>query len=115
VGGLPLVLLSRASGCVGSVSRPALTAAGHEARRLVRRPPEAPEEVQWQPQAGVLPAEAMEDVSVVINLSGAGVGDRRWTRRRRHELIASRTAPTKVLARAVAATWRQPVAVIDPS
>lgn len=109
------VLISGASGFLGSVLRPALTAAGHEVRRLVRRPPEAPEEVQWQPQAGVLPPEAMEDVSVVINLSGAGVGDRRWTRKRRHELIASRIAPTTVLARAVAATGRPEVAMINAS
>src|SRR5699024_12771808 len=100
------VLISGASGFLGSVLRPALTAAGHEVRRLVRRPPEAPEEVQWQPQAGVLPAEAMEDVSVVIILSRAGVGGRRWTRRRRHELIASRSAPNTPLARDQADTGR---------
>lgn len=109
------LLLSGASGFLGSALRPALLAAGYGVRRLVRRPPEDTDEFQWDPRAGVLPQEALAGISAVINLSGAGVGDRRWSAQRKHELIDSRVAPTTLLARSLAATGRRDVAMINAS
>src|SRR5712691_10313690 len=52
------ILISAASGLIGSVVSTALTADGHRVIRLVRRPPGAGE-VRWDPAAGVLDPTAM--------------------------------------------------------
>lgn len=109
------VLISGASGFLGSALMPALSTAGFQVRPLVRRPPESTDEVQWDPQTGVLPQEALEDITAIINLSGAGVGDRRWTTKRKHELIASRVTATTLLARALANTGRPEIPLINAS
>lgn len=114
-GAMARVLVSGASGFLGSELLPALITAGHRVRRLVRRAPQSSEEVCWDPVSGHLPASALSDVDAVINLSGAGVGDRRWTGRRKHELLESRVAPTTLLARSLADTGRSEIPFLTAS
>lgn len=96
------VLLAGASGFLGSHLVRHLRRRGDTVRRLVRRPAQGPSEVTWDPDAGTLPEDALRDVDVVVNLGGAGVGDKRWTEEYRREVITSRTAGTSVLAHALA-------------
>ncbi|GMA31503.1 TIGR01777 family oxidoreductase [Litorihabitans aurantiacus] len=96
------VLLAGGSGLIGSALTTALTARGHAVRHLVRREATGPAEVTWSPTDGVLPPEALDGVGVAVVLSGAGVGDKRWTDARKRELLRSRTATTSLLARRVA-------------
>jgi hypothetical protein len=34
-------------------------------------------EVQWDPAAGVLPADALDGADAIVHPAGAGIGDRR--------------------------------------
>ncbi|HEV2780753.1 MAG TPA: TIGR01777 family oxidoreductase [Actinophytocola sp.] len=96
------VAVAGSSGLVGSALVPELRQAGHEVVRLVRRPPRAADEREWDPPAGRIDEGALDGVDAVVNLSGAGVGDRRWTHARKQVLLDSRIEPTEVLAGAVA-------------
>jgi uncharacterized protein len=96
------VAVAGSSGLVGSALLPALAAAGHDVIRLVRRRPTAPNERGWDPPAGKIDDGALDGVDAVINLCGAGIGDKRWTHARKQVLIDSRVEPTEVLAAAVA-------------
>lgn len=96
------VAVAGSSGLVGSALVPGLRAAGHEVVRLVRRAPASADERGWDPPAGVLDDGALDGVEAVVNLCGAGVGDRRWSHARKQVLIDSRIEPTEVLALAVA-------------
>ncbi|WP_127571950.1 TIGR01777 family oxidoreductase [Georgenia faecalis] len=96
------VLAAGASGLLGSHLARHLIHRGDTVRRLVRHPATSPEEVQWDPGAGVLPAGVLEDVDVVVNLGGAGVGDHRWTPAYRETIRASRVDGTRLLAGALA-------------
>lgn len=91
------VLLAGASGALGTPLRAQLRAGGHTVRQLVRRPPRASHEVGWNPHRDRLPTAALEGVDVVVNLAGAGIADRPWTRARRAELLDSRLNPTRTL------------------
>jgi uncharacterized protein len=93
------IAIAGSSGLVGSALVPALREAGHEVVRLVRRAPRAADERGWDPPAGRLDLDAAD---AVVNLCGAGVGDRRWSAARKQLLIDSRIEPTEVLASAVA-------------
>lgn len=97
------ILVAGSSGLIGTALVTQLRAAGHEVRRLVRRRPSAPDERGWDPSAGRVDDDALDGVDAVVNLCGAGLGDKRWSAERKKELRASRLGPTAVLAEAVAA------------
>jgi uncharacterized protein (TIGR01777 family) len=96
------VIIAGSSGLIGTSLVSELRGAGHEVLRLVRRPPAAPDERQWNPPAGTIQDGALDSVDAVVNLCGAGVADRRWTEARKQVLRDSRNVPTEVLAAAVA-------------
>src|SRR5512139_2357552 len=97
-----LVVVAGSSGLVGNALVAELSSAGHDVLRLVRRTPADAAERQWDPPAGHIAEGALDGVDAVVNLCGAGVGDRRWSHARKQVLFDSRTEPTEVLAGAVA-------------
>jgi uncharacterized protein len=94
------VVIAGSSGLIGTSLVPALRQARHDVVRLVRRKPEAPDERGWNPQRGDLDDDALEGADAIVNLCGAGLGDKRWTQDRKRVLLESRTRPTALLARA---------------
>lgn len=96
------VVVAGSSGLIGTALVPALRHAGHEVIRLVRRTPAGVDEREWDPPAGWIEQRALDGVDAVVNLCGAGIGDRRWTEARKQVLRDSRDTPTEVLAAAVA-------------
>ncbi|MEV0398013.1 TIGR01777 family oxidoreductase [Polymorphospora rubra] len=97
------ILIAGSSGFLGSRLVAHLTDEGHEMLRLVRREPRGPDEVRWNPSAGELDRAVLAGVDAVVNLAGAGVGDRRWTDAYKSLIRSSRVDTTSTLARAVAA------------
>ena len=93
--------IAGASGLIGSNLAVYLTTAGHDVLRLVRRPAAGPDEVEWDPAAGRLDAEALAGVGAVVNFSGENLGGL-WTAARRQAILASRVQATGTLAGAVA-------------
>ena len=108
------VLVSGSSGLIGSAVCDALTARGDDVVRLVRRTAGAGE-IRWDPVAGALDASALTGLDAVVHLAGAGIGDRRWTTARRHEIVASRVRSTEVLARALADMAKPPGVLVNAS
>jgi len=101
------IAVSGASGLIGSRLVPVLEAGGHEVIRLVRREPVGPDEVGWDPAAGTIDAAALAGVEGVVNLNGATIG-RRWTAKRKREILESRVASTGLLARTLAGLEPRP-------
>ncbi|MCU1531072.1 MAG: hypothetical protein JWO49_643 [Arthrobacter sp.] len=95
------IIVAGASGLIGTALSSALRGAGHDVATLVRRPPASPSEFQWDPAEGRIDDTALKGADAVINLSGAGIGDRRLTRARINELRASRLGPTRTLTAAM--------------
>ncbi|PPK61082.1 TIGR01777 family oxidoreductase [Actinokineospora auranticolor] len=96
------VLVAGSSGLLGTALVERLRGDGDEVLRLVRRPAQGPDERSWDPPAGVIDDGAFDGVDAVVNLCGAGIGDRRWSHARKQVLLDSRVEPTEVLAAAVA-------------
>ncbi|TDE89465.1 TIGR01777 family protein [Occultella glacieicola] len=108
------VVVAGGSGLIGTTVVDALRAQGREVRQLVRREPQAPGEVRWDPDSGLLPDEVLDGAAAVVNLGGAGVGDRRWTRSRKAYLLRSRVAGTSLIATRLAGR-REPIRMIQAS
>ena len=96
------IAVTGSSGLIGTALVSALRERGDEAVRLVRRPPRAPDELQWDPSTRRLDPAALDGVDGVVHLAGAGVGDRRWSPAHKREVLASRTDSTTAVATAVA-------------
>jgi uncharacterized protein (TIGR01777 family) len=55
----------------------------------------------WDPAAGRIDPACLQNVDTIVNLCGAGIADRRWTRARRQLLRESRLLPTRTLVSAL--------------
>jgi uncharacterized protein (TIGR01777 family) len=108
------IVISGASGLIGTQLVAKLSQSGHEVIRLVRRSPKAGE-IQWNPKSGTLDAAALEGADAVIHLSGAGIGDKRWTTSYRKEILDSRTDTTALLAKTIASLSRKPSVFLSGS
>lgn len=63
----------------------------------------APGSLSWEPAAGRLDPADLAGVDAVVNLAGAGIGDKRWTDDYKRLILESRTASTTLIADALAA------------
>jgi uncharacterized protein (TIGR01777 family) len=108
--------VSGASGLIGSALSRALRLDGHEVVPLVRRPVSAGESaIRWDPAGGTIEAAALEGFDGVVNLAGAGIGDKRWTDEYKREVLESRTRGTDLLARTLAGLDRPPSVLVNGS
>lgn len=96
------ILVTGASGFVGSALVPYLTTQGHRVFRLVRRAPDREAgEYRWRPERGEVDPDALRGIDVVVHLAGEDVAAGRWTSRRKQRILDSRVATTTLLARAI--------------
>jgi uncharacterized protein len=109
------IAISGASGLIGSALVAQLKDQGHTINRFVRREAMADGEFAWDPAEGIVDPSGLAGVEAVINLSGAGVGDHRWTSRYRREILQSRTSSTTTLVAAIAEMAEKPAVLINAS
>ncbi|MEV7606656.1 TIGR01777 family oxidoreductase [Paenarthrobacter sp. NPDC089322] len=95
------IVMSGASGLIGSALSEHLARQGAEIVQLVRRPARAAGEWSWDPATGSLDEAVLDGADAVVNLSGAGIGDRPWTKHRIRVLRDSRLQSTRTLASAM--------------
>jgi uncharacterized protein (TIGR01777 family) len=96
------IAVTGASGLIGSALVGYLKSQGHTVQRLVRRAAVSSEEITWDPIAGTVDMDALAGVDAVIHLAGAGVSDKRWTKKYKSEILNSRLLGTTTIAKAVA-------------
>jgi uncharacterized protein (TIGR01777 family) len=108
------IVVSGASGLIGSALIPHLTSRGHDVVRLVRRQ-SGPGESQWDPVRGVIDANVVGTADAVIHLSGAGIGDKRWSNSYKREILDSRVKSTKLLASVIAGAVKRPAVFLSGS
>jgi uncharacterized protein (TIGR01777 family) len=97
------VAITGASGLIGGALVEALRADGHEVLKLVRRTPRTADEHRWDPQHRRVDPAVLSDVDAVVNLAGAPIRPRPWTRRYREQLVNSRLDATTTISEALAA------------
>lgn len=105
------ILLSGASGMIGSALVRAAEARRISVRKLVRRPPVNSSEFQWSPDATPVLADLapLEGLDTAVHLSGANLSAHRWTPSYKREILGSRTGTTRAFVK-VLKSLRQPPA-----
>ncbi len=100
------VLMSGASGLIGSALVPSLEANGYEVTRLVRKGPSAAGEIAWNP-AQPLDPELVAGFDSVIHLSGESILGR-WTEAKKKRIVESRVGTTLILSEALVKAAQHP-------
>jgi uncharacterized protein (TIGR01777 family) len=109
------VLVTGASGLVGTALCGRLAAEGHAVFTLVRRAPGSPREIRWDPDAGTIDASGLEGLDAVVHLAGESVAGGRWTPARKKRIRDSRWVGTKVLCDALAGCAAPPKVIVSSS
>ncbi len=110
------IAVSGSNGLVGSEVVTALSAAGHEVVRLVRRVPAPGEKaVRWDPEKGESDAAGLEGLDAVVHLAGENIASGRWTAARKAAIRDSRVNGTRFLCGALAGLARPPKTLVCAS
>jgi len=96
------VLITGASGLVGSRLTELLTQKGYRVSHLGRkkRTGTIPSFV-WNVERGELDAAALQNIDVIIHLAGTGVADKRWNAEHKKDILESRTKSGTLLFEAL--------------
>jgi uncharacterized protein len=109
----PRVLVSGASGPIGSPLLSSLKSQGFAVTRLVRKAAGGPDQVVWDPLRP-LPPELVSGFDAVIHLSGESIVGR-WTEAKKQRIIESRVQGTGHIAQALAKAAQRPRVFISAS
>jgi len=111
------VILSGASGMLGTALNLALNTSKTPVVQLVRRGPSGERQLRWTPESdpAVKNSSPLEGATAAIHLSGASVAAHRWTDAYKRELATSRLDSTRRLAQVLASLRNPPRAFLVAS
>jgi len=95
----PSVLITGGSGLIGRYLTSALLSEGYQVSHLSRKTNQFGKVrvFRWDPEKGILDPLALEGVDYIVHLAGANIGDKRWTKKRKNEIVNSRIKSAKLL------------------
>ena len=105
------VLLTGASGLIGSAAAPALESAGHRVVKLRR---DGGTGATWNPEEGKIDLTPALALDAVIHLAGESIGAR-WTAERKRRIRESRVAGTRLLSQTLAKLPPRPKVLVCAS
>jgi uncharacterized protein (TIGR01777 family) len=114
-------MITGGTGLVGTALIDLLTQKGYQVIILTRNQPGKPrkepqvEYAIWDIGKQVIDAEAVSRADYVIHLAGAGVADKRWTAKRKKEILDSRTQSSALIVKALKEIPNHIKAVISAS
>jgi uncharacterized protein (TIGR01777 family) len=91
------ILITGASGLVGSRLTKILQQRGHEVWHLSRGKDHRVKTFQWDIENQKIEQGAFDGVQTIIHLAGANVGDKKWTTARKQLIIDSRVNSTRLI------------------
>jgi uncharacterized protein (TIGR01777 family) len=107
------VVVTGASGLVGSALVSSLDADGHGVIRLVRREPRSAQERKWDPNGEPDPS-LVDGADAVVHLAAETISGW-WTQRKKDRILDSRVRGTEYIATAIARAEQKPRVFISAS
>ncbi len=110
------ILVSGATGFVGSALLQFLLPQGHDVRCMVRRSSTpGSDDIEWNPINRSLNTTALEGFDAVIHLAGENIAGGRWTAAKKRRIRDSRVKGTLFLAGALAERRKKPKVLVCAS
>src|ERR671917_2492262 len=107
------VLISGATGMIGSALTRELKDGGHSITRLTRSP-EGAGDVRWDPDAGTIDG-SLEGHDAVVHLAGESIAEGRWTPEKKRRIMESRNKGTRLLTESLAKLATPPGVMVSAS
>jgi uncharacterized protein (TIGR01777 family) len=102
------VVITGATGLVGRALTAHLSALGHRVEAFSRPS-------DWNPDSGSINTKKLEGADAVVHLAGENIASGRWTSARKHRILNSRKAGTRLLAGALANMQPPPKVLVSAS
>ncbi|OQP47778.1 TIGR01777 family protein [Niastella yeongjuensis] len=112
------ILITGGTGTIGKSLSKVLVEKQHEVIILTRHPRPASGAVSyaaWDPANQSIDIAALQKADFIINLAGAGVADKRWSKKRKKEIVDSRVQSGQLLVKAMQENTNKVQAVISMS
>jgi uncharacterized protein len=92
------ILITGASGLIGTRLTEMMLQKGHHVSHLGRSKKSGNvKSFTWNVDQHQIDKDALQGIDTIIHLAGAGVADKRWTAKRKQEILESRTRSTQLL------------------
>ncbi|HVF29280.1 MAG TPA: TIGR01777 family oxidoreductase [Pyrinomonadaceae bacterium] len=114
------IIVTGATGLIGSALVPALIADGHNVTCLVRGDKPVLSHpgttaARWNPEAGEIDKNALEGHDAAVHLAGESIAEGRWTDEKKRRIIESREKGTRLIAETLAALNPRPKVFVAAS
>lgn len=117
---MPVVLITGGTGLIGKNLTRHLTAKGYEVIIVSRNPPRTSKNpmvsyASWNISEQTIDTAAIEKADYIINLAGAGVMEKRWSKKYKNEIVESRTKSSNLLVKALKENPNHVKAIVSAS
>ncbi len=109
------ILVSGATGLVGSALVKTAQAQGHEVFGLTRAAGRGASMITWDPENAKLDGHLLEGFDAVVHLAGDNIAHGRWTEAKKQRIRDSRVKSTELLASTLARLERPPRVFVSAS
>jgi uncharacterized protein (TIGR01777 family) len=111
------ILITGGSGLIGKALTAALLERGYRVSHLSRKPGKDPQvkTYLWNIGKGEIDEHCIDEVDTVLHLAGTGIADKKWTAKRKKEIIESRTRSIELIYRVIKSKPNKVSAVISAS
>jgi uncharacterized protein len=93
------ILITGGNGLIGKPLTEKLLSQGHAVSHLSRKKKDIPgvKVYEWNVDDGTIDEKCLEGIDTIIHLAGEGIAEKPWTRKRKHDLVESRTASIRLI------------------
>ena len=97
------VLISGGSGCVGKHLTSFLLSEGYKVAHLSRNATQTGiiRVFKWDPEKNIIDPSAFDNLDYLIHLAGSNIGEKRWTKARKEEIVKSRLDSARLLHKVI--------------
>ena len=114
------IIITGGTGLIGNALGKALLEKGYHVIIMSRKPVDKPitgnlRYAAWNVEQQTIDKEAIGSADYIIHLAGAGVAEKRWTKKRKQEIISSRVESSKLITDSLKTISNKVKAVISSS
>ncbi len=118
---MPTILITGGTGLIGKALSKALLERGYKVIVLTRKIKNQPQEDkgveyrEWIIENEFIDKPAIQQADYIVHLAGAGVAEKRWTEKRKKEIVESRTKSSALIVKSLKEIPNKVKAVISAS
>lgn len=119
---MPTVLITGGTGLIGTALTKALLGKGYSVTILTRKKKKPfpgtgpqPHYAEWDTEKGFIEEQAVRTADHIVHLAGANAGEKKWTRKRKQEIINSRVKTAELIVKSLQEIPNQVQSVISSS